>query len=79
VTSYKPGSLKEMDRLIKRIRESRSAIRFFRSQLRQGNDAEERQNAIDGIVGALLSIETASACLYSDAHNCAEQWRNKKP
>lgn len=70
---HRPGSLAEMDRLIREIRNARSAIRFHRSRLRKSDDPSEREAAKYEIFRAFCRIEAAAACLHADAGDSARE------
>ncbi len=69
----RPGSLAEMDRLIREIRNARSRIRFHRSRIRISEDETTRQSSKEEIYSALCSIESAAACLMSDASTAGKK------
>ena len=69
----RPGSLAEMDRLIREIRNARSAIRFHRSRLRKSDDQSERETATFEIFRAFCRIEAAAGCLHADAGDSARK------
>lgn len=70
---HRPGSLAEMDRLIREIRNARSAIRFHRSRIRTSEDETIRQSSKEEIYSALCSIESAAACLMADASTAGKE------
>lgn len=70
---HRPGSLAEMDRLIREIRNARSRIRFYRSRIRTSDDETIRQSSKEEIYSALCSIESAAACLMADASTAGKE------
>ena len=69
----RPGTLAEMDRLIREIRNARSRIRFYQSRIRSSDDVTIRKFFREQILCALCSIESAAACLVSDASTAGKE------